>query len=125
MAAQVVTTPSAAPSPTHAEAPASATVKAVDPAGYEWLLTVRSDSARELVDRAAVLSTWLADHGWQPATRAARAQAAPTDDTGELPICPYHNKAMTRRSKDGRSWWSCSEKLSNGEWCQYRPKDRR
>ena len=124
MAAQVVTTTAPAPAPTHAEAPASATVKAVDPAGFECLLTVRSDTARDLIDRAAVLSTWLADHGWQPATRSARAQAAQVDD-GEPPICPYHNKPMTRRSKDGRSWWSCSEKLSNGEWCQYRPKDRR
>lgn len=112
MAAQVVTTTAPASAPTHAEAPASATVKAVDPGGFEWLLTVRSDTTRELIDRAAVLSTWLADHGWQPATRSARAQLAQAGDTGEPPSCPTHNRPMQRGK---RGDWYCPVKVADDD----------
>ena len=111
--------------PTHAEAPASATVRATHTAtGYEWMLTCRADSVRDLVARVEYLTTWLADNGWTPATTRPAAPSSTTAAGDPPPVCPYHDKPMTRRSRDGRSWWSCNEKLPNGEWCQYRPKDR-
>lgn len=92
--------------PTHAEAPASGTVRAVHaPSGYEWLLTCRADSVRDLVARVEYLTTWLADNGWTPA--ASRPAATTTATTGEPPTCPTHNTPMKR----GRRGWFCPVKL--------------
>ena len=100
------TTNGAAPTgtaPTHAEAPASATVKPTHAAtGYEWLLSCRADSVRELVARVEYLTTWLVDNGWQPATPRP---AVP--DVGNAPTCPTHGVAM----KQGRRGWYCPTKI--------------
>ena len=107
----------------HSEAPASATVKAVDPAGYEWLLTVRADSAGDMMNRVTFLADWFERNGWRPAApRSAGGPAAQQGEGEAAPICAIHKTLMTRRTKDGRSWWSCNEKLDTGEWCPYRPK---
>ena len=101
------TTNGAAPTgtaPTHAEAPASATVKATHAAtGYEWLLTCRADSVRELVARVEYLTTWLTDNNWTPATPRSAAPTATTD----APTCPTHGCAM----KQGRRGWYCPTKI--------------
>lgn len=101
----VTTTNGAAPTgaaPTHAEAPASATVKATHAAtGYEWLLTVRADSVRDLVGRVDYLTAWLADNGWQPAA------AKPATATGDAPTCPTHGCAL----KQGKRGWYCPTKI--------------
>lgn len=82
--------------PAHTEAPASATVRASDPAGYEWLLTVRADTVSDLLTRAAVMSGWLTDHGW----KAGRA----VPDNGNAPTCPEHGKPMRPGKRGG---WFC------------------
>ena len=113
------TAPTGAAAPSFGEAPASGTVDAISPSGRRWLLTTRANTVGELMQRVEYLDKWLSDHAW-----STGKPVAPSTTDADAPICPYHNKPMTRRSRDGRSWWSCSEKLSNGEWCQYRPKDR-
>lgn len=108
--------PAAAPS--FGEAPASATVDAISPSGRRWLLTTRAATVGELMQRVEYLDKWLSDHDWtaRPAQAQAAGQAEPP------PLCAIHKTPMTRRTKDGRSWWSCNEKLDTGEWCPYRPK---
>jgi hypothetical protein len=117
MATQVQT-PTA---PAFSEAPASATVEAYDGSGRRWLLTTRAATTSKLLTRLPVLTGWLDDHGWQARTpgKASQGDAA----TGEnAPLCAIHKTPMTRRTKDGRSWWSCSHKLDDGSYCPYRPK---
>jgi len=116
-------TPAVAPA-SFSEAPASATVEAFDASGRRWLLTTRATTTGELLTRLPVLATWLDDHGWQARTpgKTSQGDAANSVPTEPAPMCAIHNKPMTRRSKDGRSWWSCSEKLADGTWCPYRPK---
>lgn len=106
MAANVTTNGTAAAAATHAEAPASATVKATHTAtGYEWLLTCRADSVRDLVARVEYLTTWLADNGWTPAT--SRPAAPSSTATADAPVCPTHGCAM----KQGRRGWYCPTKI--------------
>ena len=120
MSAQVTTpnghTPTA---PSFSEAPASATVEAYDSSGRRWLLTTRAATTGELLTRLPVLTGWLDDHGWQARTPGKASQG---DGDEPAPLCAIHKTPMVRRSKDGRSWWSCSQKLDTGEWCPYRPK---
>ena len=88
--------------PTHAEAPASATVRATHTAtGYEWMLTCRADSVRDLVARVEYLTTWLADNGWTP---AASKPAASSSITAAAPICPEHGSPMRPAKRGG---WFC------------------
>ena len=107
------------------EAPASATVEAYDQGGRRWLLTTRAATTGELLTRLPVLTGWLDDHGWQAraAGKASQGDAVNSVQSEAAPICAIHNKPMTRRTtKDGtRSFWSCSERLSDGTYCPYRP----
>lgn len=129
MSAQVTTNGNGHPSAvtTWTEAPASATLRVVTPTGYEVLLTTRAGRMADLLTQLTTLEAWLSDHQWTPAPTGkgtqGKAQAQQGDAAQEdAPVCAIHGKPMTRRSKDGRSWWSCSEKLSDGTWCPYRPK---
>lgn len=123
----------AAPS-RHTEAPASATVKAIDPTGYEWLLTVRGDSAGDMMTRVSFLVDWFGRNGWTPApTRASSAPPAPNGQAagqgngqgnGEAAaICDTCGQPMTRKPRrDGTGYfWSCGTKYGNGQWCKGKP----
>lgn len=136
MAANIPTNTTPAPTPGNAqaagaapvwtEAPASATLRVVTPQGFDVLLTSRAGRMSDLLAQLATLETWLSEHGWQPApTRSTGGPAAQAQDAGQAetpPLCAIHKTPMTKRTKDGRSWWSCNEKLDTGEWCPYRPK---
>lgn len=107
------------------EAPYSWNCTAVSPEGFNEMFTVRAVSAEGFNSRILQMKSNLLDLGYKPATArgAAPATQAQGDGTTEaVPNCVIHNKPMSKRSKDGRSWWSCSEKLADGQWCQYRPK---
>ena len=126
MAAQV-TARDAMPGPTHTEAPASASCKVTSPRGFEWILTLRSDTANDMMTRTEALEGWLVKHDWQPAatrpTSPGNSQAsAPTE---AAPLCNICHQPMKRRqTKDGtRSFWSCGTKYANGQWCQGKPQE--
>ena len=122
MSAQVTTPNGHTPAvTTWTEAPASATVEAYDSSGRRWLLTTRAATTGELLTRLPVLTGWLDDHGWQART-PGKAQAQADDEPA--PLCSICNQPMKRRqTKDGsRSFWSCSTKYGNGQWCQGKPK---
>jgi hypothetical protein len=113
------------PAPAFSEAPASINVFVQSPAGFTYQLTMRASKVSEVLTQAATLESWLTTNGWTP---APTRQALPTGNTqasqsaDDTPHCAIHNKPMTRRTKDGRSWWSCSERLSDRSYCPYRPK---
>ena len=123
MSAQVTTpnghTPTA---PTFNEAPASATVKVTTPGGYDLMITFRATRVADLLSQAQTVEAWLIAHNFTPAPTRPASKASQGDGDEPAPLCAIHKTPMTRRSKDGRSWWSCSQKLDTGEWCPYRPK---
>jgi len=115
----------------HTEAPASATVKAIDPTGYEWLLTVRADSVGDMMTRVSFLSDWFTRNEWKPApTRAS----SPTTQAGQgngqgngqpaeaAAICDTCGRPMKRKPRrDGNGYfWSCETKYGS-EWCKGKP----
>lgn len=111
--------------PTFSEAPASATVKVTSPQGYEFMLTTRAGRMADLLSQVTTLESWLVDHNWRAAPTGkgpgkAQADAAPVEPS---PTCDKCGQPMTRRTtKDGsRSFWSCSTKFGNGEWCKGKP----
>ena len=109
------------------EAPASINVKVTSPGGYEYLVTMRGFKVGELLDQAQKLEAWLGKHNWQPAKNGHSNGQHTAGGNGSVPaesapLCAIHKTPMERRSKDGRSWWSCAHKLDTGEWCPYRPK---
>ena len=118
-----------APAPTFTEAPASINVRVVSPAGFDYLLTMRAARVGDVLNQAQDLEKWLLSHHWTPA--APRAQA-PHNGNGQAitpapaepaPLCDKCGQPMKRRTtKDGtRSFWSCSTRYGNGQWCQGKP----
>lgn len=86
--------------PTHAEAPAAASVKVLDTEGREWILTVRTATVAELLPRITFLGEWLTSHQWKP---AASRPAAPATATA-APVCPEHGSPMRPAKRGG---WFC------------------
>ena len=123
MSAQVTTNGNGtAPALAFSEAPASINTFVVSPGGFSYQLTMRSARVGDLLQQARTLEAWLIENGWTPASKG-NGKPSQGDAPGEdAPLCAIHKTPMTRRSKDGRSWWSCSHKLDTGEWCPYRPK---
>lgn len=112
------------PAPAFSEAPASINTLVVSPSGFTYQLTMRAATVSAVLTQAATLESWLTSHDWKPAqARQASAPTQASQPADDAPRCAIHKTPMTKRSKDGRSWWSCSEKLDTGEWCPYRPKD--
>lgn len=89
--------------PTHAEAPAAASVKVLDPDGREWILTLRTATVAELLPRVSFLGEWLTSHNWTPSA----PRPAPTTATTDAPTCPTHGCAM----KQGKRGWYCPTKI--------------
>lgn len=88
------------------EAPAAASVKVLDPDGREWILTLRTTTAAELLSRVVFLGEWLTAHDWTPAT--AKPSSSSTATAGDPPpVCPTHNVPM----KQGRRGWYCPTKI--------------
>ncbi len=116
--------PEAKPAPivTMTEAPYSWNCTAIDPNGFSEMFTVRAVSAEGFYARVAQMKSNLLDLGYKPApTRGTAASASPSTNE-PAPICAIHGTPMQKRQKDGRSWYSCPQKLDNGEYCPYKPK---
>jgi len=126
------TPPAASPSPTFAEAPASATLRTISPTGYDIMWTVRADSVKGLTERVAFLAEWLGKQGYTP-TPARPATGAPStagqgngqaQGEGEpAAICDTCGRPMKQKPRrDGKGYfWSCETKYG-AEWCKGRPR---
>ena len=113
---------------TWTEAPASATIRALDPAGFDVLLTLRGDSGAELLPRLSSAVDWLRAQGYTPVRNghqeAAQQQTGDTesdvltDDRGKrYKVCAKHDAKMYEKTgKDGQRWYS--HQLADGTWCK-------
>jgi len=107
------------------EMPYSWNVRVTGPEGFDEQFTVRAVNEKPFMDRVAQLKRDLTERGYKAtATRAPQAgNAAPAPAEETAPLCAIHNVPMKKRTgRNGQAFWSCAEKLSDGQWCQYRPK---
>ncbi len=108
----------------HTEAPASATVKALTPQGFEVLFTIRDTDAAQLFTRLQSLVGYLEKSGYTPpAARGGKPKGpppmqAPAD--GSAPMCPTHQKAM----RQGKWGWYCATRDDSTEsgYCGHKAK---
>ena len=112
------------------EMPYSWNVQVLSPEGFGEMFTVRAVNENGFLPRVGRIKAYLTENGYKPmparsGPAPAQAATAAGDPATEEkpPLCIIHNTPMKRRSKDGRSWWSCTQKLGDGQWCNYRPKE--
>lgn len=115
-----------APPDTHTEAPLSVNWSMRDQHGALVQITMRDGCTSEMLNHLFETRRAFMDRalkaGWT--VRKGAETAEPAGDSEDAPLCAIHNKPMVKRSKDGRSWWSCNEKLPDGSWCPYKPKGK-
>lgn len=106
------------------EASFSWNTHATDESGWEEQFTVRAATGKELLERVGALKAHLTKHGYTPTARRSRPNVSSADpaDSEAAPLCAIHKTSLVKRSKDGRSWWSCPQKLDDGTWCPYKPR---
>jgi hypothetical protein len=112
------TIPTSTPTHSHTEAPASWNVR-YRVSGYDCTLTLRGESGKDLLDKAAAALKWLEENGAQasgysPKAETTKPQGSP--DEAEKGYCPIHKVQMTRFTKENRVWYS--HKLEDGSWCK-------
>jgi hypothetical protein len=113
------------------EAPASATVKVMSGNGFSWLFTMRDEHASNLLFKIKAMEDHFLAAGWTPVVESrngvSKGAGGIPQPSVEPPICGIHAKPMNWKSgvseKTGRPYgfWSCGEKLANGEFCPYKP----
>jgi len=99
------------------EAPASFNVKAISPAGFDVMLTLRDGDTEALMSRMHKALGWLVSKGYQPTGRRSggggNAQVN-SGNQGEAPLCPTHNKPMlASKHRDGE--WYCPVKIAEDD----------
>ena len=113
---------------TWTEAPASVTIKAYAPSGFDVLLTIRDDDTAALIERMMGALGWLASKNFRPAygngkalapkttppQNAPPAQETPPQAQGDAPVCEYHGPM--KPSQYGGFY--CSKKMADGSYCQ-------
>lgn len=105
------------------EAPFSWNVSAQSPEGFNEQFTVRGVTLQGFMNRVDTVKKNLTDKKYTPARRSGGTETASSTAEGETaPLCAIHHTPLTKRSKDGRSFWSCNKKLEDGTWCPYKPK---
>lgn len=116
------------------EAPASATVKIKTPLGFNWLFTVREKDVASLIHKMKFMeeafnqANWSPENGFTKNGAASNTASNQPHNTAETPICKYHGKPMTwktgvsKKTNKPYAFWSCSEKLGDGSWCDYKPE---
>ena len=97
------------PENTFLEAPASWSTRYQTPAGFVCQITLRGENGKDLLEKAGVALTYLADHQYLPNTSFRK------NGSGEGKLCPIHQCDMKHREKDGKTWFS--HKAEDGSWC--------
>jgi hypothetical protein len=116
------------------ESPASWNTRYITPDGFTCQLTLRSDTGRDLLERANSALAYLREQNCIPFYGYQKYNDHQEESTQEKPdnqqsnndsvLCPIHLVDMRRYSKNGKSWYS--HKLEDGSWCSGKPKkDRR
>lgn len=107
------------------ESPASWNTRYVTEDGFTCQLTLRSESGKELLERANGALAYLREqgctpvfgysngNGYQRKGNQAHNNNASSNDDG---WCTTHDVEMRRREKDGQVWYS--HKAPDGSWCK-------
>ena len=108
------------------EAPYSWNVAVQDANGFIEMFTVRAVSEKGFRERVARVKAQLLAENYTPApTRGASATAHADEaqpENAAAPLCAIHKTPMQKRQgKRGESFYSCPQRLDNGEFCPYRP----
>jgi len=105
------------------ESPASWNVKYITEEGFPCMLTLRSDSGRDLLEKAGSALTYLKEHNFlpDPGFRKNGNGNGGNNGNSDTKTCPVHNCEMKRREKDGSVFYS--HKAENGSWCYGKPKN--
>jgi len=77
--------------------------------GFACQLTLRSESGRDLLEKANAALSFLLESGFTPDVYHQKGN-------GDRKLCPIHQVEMRRYEKDGRFWYS--HKLEKGGWCK-------
>lgn len=102
------------------EAPASVTVKIKSPAGYEYLFTMRDESAKNLLFKIDAMEKHYIANGFTP---IAQGNGFPKREEKPKKECPVHKGVMMTEKIDKRDnvtkYFSHSQgQYPNfGEWC--------
>ena len=91
------------------EAPASWNTRYITPAGFVCQITLRSETGRDLLEKANAALSFLLESGFTPDVYYQKSN-------GDRKLCPIHQVEMRRYEKDGRFWYS--HKLEEGGWCK-------
>lgn len=113
------------------EAPAVANVK-VWIKGYGVIFTVRGEKMLDIVKKTITLVDFADSHGWKNTwdkeiapERVLNSQAA----AQQIKNCSIHGTPMQWKSGIGKTsgkpyaFWSCSQKLADGSWCNGKPME--
>ncbi|MBM4448988.1 MAG: hypothetical protein FJ015_07115 [Chloroflexi bacterium] len=115
--------PPLTPSP---EALVSWSVKYWTPSGYDAQLTIRvgatAEDLKSVMGLAETALRAMGERGCKPQIGKGKVESAEGNHEEAPPLCGFHKTPMVKRqSKQGGFFWSCPQKLDNGEWCSYRP----
>lgn len=111
-------TPIPAPIHSHNEAPASWNVR-YRVNGFDCTLTLRGETGKDLLDKAAAALKWLEENGAEAAgftPKSAPAKPQESQEEHDNGHCAKHQVQMIRFTKDNRVWYS--HRLEDESWCK-------
>ena len=91
---------------TYTEAPASTTIRATSPGGFDVMLTLRGVDGAELMPKVMAALAWLDEQGFTPAP----VRSSQSSGNGNAPLCPTHHQAMKQSQHGG---WYCPVKIAD------------
>src|SRR5947209_11330750 len=101
----------------------TAALEAYSPDGFRVTLSFSAARVDELRQACEKAGRALKAAGWSaaaaPVSTNGNGHAAPPAE--QAPLCGFHNTPMEKRQGRNGTFWSCPQKLQNGEWCSYRP----
>jgi hypothetical protein len=112
------------------ESPASWNTRYITPDGFTCQLTLRSDTGRDLLERANSALAYLREqncipfYGYQKYNdhqdENKQVKSNNQQSNNDPVLCAIHQVEMRKYSKNGKSWYS--HKLEDGTWCSGKPK---
>jgi hypothetical protein len=112
------------------ESPASWNTRYITPDGFSCQLTLRSETGKDLLERANSALVFLIEQGCIPFYGYSRDNGnshnqdkETVDHTDNSAWCPIHEVEMRRYSKNGKSWFS--HKTEDGTWCSGKLKNEK
>ena len=106
------------------EAPASITLTVKTAKGFPALLTMRDVEMSKLMEKVAVIETWMESHGWTPHEKTYGRKETPKDYV-EGRMCPLDGARLIKQiTTAGKTMIKCENnrynfQLKKSEGCQF------